>query len=355
MALELNSVLGMLECQHVQDLKDAQSPADDPCAAAARDLLSATCAIVEETNKLRAQITTLSDSLTRERSRAEALRAEADAVKKERDVALSAREAGERKYQTLKDSLARERARADALQGAADEAKATEREMQTMKKTHSQEMEMLRTSSAKDRDVYQQREEWIVARYRAFAAESNATLQGIFDTIKQLDQIPHLLPPNSVLATTQPTIPAPAADQKRPISGDVSVPPKRSRTESDPTSTNQPDTSAVKRPRTESSPTVTIASATSPTAPGQVGLAQAQRPGTSVQPQPPPARRTPVTRFNTGRSISHLITRPTIGFRLQTTTLEFLWKPDIPVFIYVWAAGGIMIVTPFLSEETHSL
>ncbi|KAJ7240031.1 hypothetical protein C8J57DRAFT_1527773 [Mycena rebaudengoi] len=314
MSLELNSVL-RLECRDVQDLKDvktavAESPADDPYAAAARALLTA-CATVElakkEANKLKVQIATLSDSLAREQGRAKDLQAKADALIKEKNVALSARDAGERKIQTLKDSLAHERARADALQGVADKAKAAgEREMQIMKETYSREMDMLRTSSAQDRDAYQQMQNWIVARYSAFEAERNAARQGIFETIRQqLDQIPHFLPPDSIPAATQSTIPVPSAGQKHPISGNASVPPKRPRTESDPTSTNQPDTSVAKRPRMESSPTTTIASATPPTAPGQLslgaelGLAQAQCPAGSVQPQPPPS---PVPRSNIGRS-----------------------------------------------------
>lgn len=225
MALELNSVL-RLESQDVQELKDvktavAEFPADDPCAAAARVLISAAYATVElgkkEANKLKARITTLNDSLALERGRANDLRTEVDAVIKEKDVALSTREAGEREIQILKHSLARERNRADTLQEAADEAKAAgEREMQIMKETHSREMETLRISSAKDRDAYQQMKTWMVDRCSAFEAERNAMLQGIR---QQLDEIPHFLPPNSFLAETQPTIPDPAAGQKHSIPG----------------------------------------------------------------------------------------------------------------------------------------
>ncbi|KAF8180246.1 hypothetical protein K438DRAFT_1842165 [Mycena galopus ATCC 62051] len=266
MSLELNSVL-RLECRpgDVQDLKDAiaQFPADDPYAATARALLTAYTTVElakKEANKLKVQITTLNDLLAQEGGRAKDLQAKVYAVIKEKNVALSAREADERKIQTLKDSLAHEQARADALQGAADEAKAAgERDMQTMKETHSREMDTLRTSSAQDRDAYQQMQNWIVGRCSAFEAERNAARQGIFEIIRQqLDQIPHFLPPDPISAATQST-PAPSAGQKHPTSGNVSVAPKRPRTESNPKSTNQPDTSVAKRPRMDSSPTRTIA------------------------------------------------------------------------------------------------
>ncbi|KAJ7017810.1 hypothetical protein C8F04DRAFT_1154224 [Mycena alexandri] len=274
MALESNSAL-RLECQHVQDGKTAvaEFPTDNPYTAAGCALIAAYEAVElaeEEANKLKAQITTLNDSLARERGRAEELQAKVNAVIKENDVMLRAREAD---IQTLKNSLAHKEARAAALQGAADKAKAAgEREMQTIKETHSREMDSLRTLSA--------------------------TQQGIFEKIRQqLDQIPHFVPTAFIPAVTQSMILPPSAGQKHPISGNASVFPKRPRTESDPSSTNQPDTSVAKRPRTESSPTTTIASATPSTAPGQSslgaqpGLAQGQRTAGSARPQPPPSSR----------------------------------------------------------------